>query len=105
MILDLLLREDVNLPEHLLENYMAPIDLHRTLPLAAEQTSMIVYVDYILGVVKNDNRSLIWRVSRAALPTIHSIFLLPESSGHLAGKTQSLGKSRERQHARFDIET
>jgi hypothetical protein len=46
-----------------------------------------VYVDdYVLGVVVNNDRSLILRVSRATLHAIYSIFPPPEISGHVGGK-------------------
>jgi hypothetical protein len=87
-IIDLLLREGVDLPWHPLEKFMAPTDLPRTAPPeSADQTSIGIYVDdYVLAVVENDDRSLIRGVSRATLHAIHSIFPPPEVSGHQGGK-------------------
>jgi hypothetical protein len=89
-IIDLLLREVVELPGHPLEKFMVPADLPRTAPpKSADQTSIGIYVDdCILAVVENEDRSLIRRVSRAMLHAIHSIFSPPEVSGHLAARTQ-----------------
>ena len=65
----MLLREGVDLPEHLLEQVMQSTDLPQTAPPEAEeQTPMGIYVeDYVLGVVENDDRSLTRRVSRETL--------------------------------------
>jgi hypothetical protein len=85
---------------------MKPKDLPRTAPPgSAEQTSMGVYVDdYVLGVVENDERSLIRRVSRVTLHAIHSIFPPPEISGHVGGKNPISRNKLEKGDARFDIE-
>ena len=66
---------------------------------------MGVYVgDYVLGVVENDDRPLICRVSRATLHTIHSVFTPLEVSGHIGGKHPISKKKLEKGDARFDIE-
>jgi hypothetical protein len=87
-IIERLLREGVELPEHPLEKFMEPTDRPRTAPPeSVDHTSVGVYVDdYVLGLVQNDARSLIRRVSRATLHAIHSIFPPPEVSGHVGGK-------------------
>jgi hypothetical protein len=105
-IIDLLLKEEVELPEHPFEDFMIPDDLPRTAPPEApDQTSVGVYVDdYILGVVESNDRSLIRRVSRATLHAIHSIFPPPEVSGHVGGKDPISRKKLEKGDARFDIE-
>jgi hypothetical protein len=106
-IIDLLLREDVDLPEHPLENFMKPTEEPRTTapPGSADQTYVGVYVDdYILGLVENEDRSLIRRVSRATLHAIHAIFPTPERSGHLGGKDPISQKKLDKGDARFDIE-
>jgi hypothetical protein len=105
-IIDRLLREGVDLPEHPLEKFMIPTDSPRTAPPESEeQTSVGVYVDdYVLGVVENDDRTLIRRVSRATLHAIHSIFPPPEVSGHLGGKDPISRKKLEKGDARFDVE-
>ena len=79
-MIDLLLREGVDLPEHPLEEFMKPKDIPKTAPPGSdERTSVGVYVDdYVLGVVANDDSTLIRRVSRATLHAIHSIFPLPK---------------------------
>jgi hypothetical protein len=105
-IIDLLLREDIDLPEHPLEEFMAPKDTPRTAPPgSAAQTSVGVYVDdYVLGVVENADRTLIRRVSRATLHAIHSIFPPPEVSGHIGGKDPISRKKLEKGDARFEVE-
>jgi hypothetical protein len=106
-IIDLLLREEIDLPGHPLEKFMKPKYLPRTAPPgSAEQTSVGIYVDdYILGVVENDERSLIQRVSRAAtLHAIHAVYPPPEISGHVGGKDPISRKKLEKGDARFDIE-
>ena len=74
-LIELLLREGVDLPAHPLEEFIKPKDIPKTAPPGSEErTSVGVYVDdYVLGVVENDDRSLIRRVSRATLHAIHSI--------------------------------
>jgi hypothetical protein len=104
-IVDMLLREKVQLPEHPLEQFLQPHDIPKTAPKGQEHTSVGVYVDdYILAVVESDDRSLIRRVSRATLHAIHSIFPPPESSGHVGGKDPISRKKLEKGDARFDIE-
>jgi hypothetical protein len=106
-IIALPLREGiVDLPGHPLEEFMKPKYVPRTAPPgSAEQTSVGVYVDdYVLGVVENDERSLIQRVSRATLHAIHSIFPPPEISGHVGGKDLISRKKLEKGDARFDVE-
>jgi hypothetical protein len=105
-IIDLLLREGIDLPEHPMEKFMKPNDLPRTAPPeSADQTSVGVYVDdCVLGVVENNDRSLIRRVSRATLHAIHSIFPSPAESGHLGGKDPISQKKLEKGDARFEIE-
>ena len=76
-LIDMLLREGVDLPEHTLEKFMEPQDIPKTTPPEAEERTSVgvYYVDgYVLGVVENDDRSLIRRVSWATLHAIHSIF-------------------------------
>jgi hypothetical protein len=104
-IIDLLLREGTELPEHPFERFMQPIDRPRTSPKGEEHTSIAVYVDdYILGVVENEDRTLIRRVSRATLHAIHSIFPPPDVSGHVGGKDPISRKKLEKGDARFDVE-
>jgi hypothetical protein len=105
-IIDLLLREKVDLPEHPLEKFMEPVDTPKTAPPGAdEHTSVGVYVDdYVLALVENEERTLIRRVSRATLHAIHSIFPPPEVSGHVGGKDPISRKKLEKGDARFDIE-
>jgi hypothetical protein len=104
-IIDLLLRENAELPEHPLETFMQPSDLPRTAPNGEEHTSIGVYVDdYVLGVVENEDRTLIRRVSRATLHAIHSIFPPPEVSGHVGGKDPISRKKLEKGDARFEVE-
>jgi hypothetical protein len=104
-IIDLLLRERIDLPEHPFEKFMAPTDLPKTSPPNEEYTSVGVYVDdFVLGLVENDDRTLLRRVSRATLHAIHSIFPSPEVTGHVGGKDPISRKKLEKGDARFDIE-
>jgi hypothetical protein len=104
-IVDLLLREKVQLPAHPLEKFLEPDDTPKTAPKGQEHTAVSVYVDdFILAVVENEDRSLIRRVSRAALHAIHSIFPPPERSGHVGGKDPVSKKKLEKGDARFEIE-
>jgi hypothetical protein len=67
--------------------------------------SVGVYVDdHVLGVVENDDRTLICRVSRATSHAIHSMFPPPEVSGHTGGKDPISRKKLEKGDARFDVE-
>jgi hypothetical protein len=60
-IIDLLLREQVQLPAHPLETVMAPKETPKTSPPNEEHTSIGVYVDdFVLGLVENN----------VALPTV-----------------------------------
>ena len=85
---------------------MKPKDIPKTVPPGSEERTLVgVYVgDYILGVVENDDRSLIRRVSRATLHAIHSIPPPSEVSGHIGGKDLIPQKRLEKEDARFDIE-
>ena len=85
---------------------MKPKDIPKTAsPGSEERTSVGVYVDdCVLGVVVNDDRTMIRRVSRATLHAIHSIFPPPEVSGHKGGKDPISRKKLEKGDAHFDIE-
>ena len=85
---------------------MKPKDIPKTAPPGSEErTSVGVYVDdYVLGVVENDDRTLIRRVSRATLHATHSIFPPPEVSGHIGGKDPISKKKLGKGDARLDIE-
>jgi hypothetical protein len=61
-----------------------------------------VYVDdYILGVIKDGNRTLVQRVVRAALYGIHSIFPPPRITGHEGGKDPILEKKLAKGDVKF----
>jgi hypothetical protein len=61
-----------------------------------------VYVDdYILGVIKDINCTLVGCVARAALFGIHSIFPLPHITGHTGGKDSITEKKLAKGDARF----
>lgn len=57
--------------------------------------------DYCIAAVENHERTLLKRVSRAALHTIHSIFPPPEVTGHVNGKDSISRKKVERGDVRF----
>jgi hypothetical protein len=104
-VIDFLLKAKVELPEHPLEKFMKPNDTPRTSPAGEEYTSIGVYVDdFVIGVVENEDRTLIQRVSRATLHAIHAIFPPPEVSGHVGGKDPISRKKLEKGDARFDVE-
>jgi hypothetical protein len=105
-IVELLLREDIDSPEHPLEEFMAPKDTPRTAPPgSAAQTSVGACVnDHVLGVVENADGTLIRRASRATLHAIHSTFPPPEVSGHIGGKDPMSRKKLEKGDARFEVE-
>jgi hypothetical protein len=46
----------------------------------------VFVVDFCLGAVESATGSLIRRISRTALHSIHATFLAPEVSGHTGGK-------------------
>ena len=58
--IDLLLREDIDLPEHPLEGSMKPTDMPRTAPPEAEGQTLegACVDDCILGMVESNNTSL-----------------------------------------------
>jgi hypothetical protein len=86
-IIDLLLRERIELLEHPLQKFMAPTEPPKTAPQGQEQASVSVCVDdFVLGPVENDDRTLFRRASRAAPQAVHSVFLPPEASGHSCGE-------------------
>jgi hypothetical protein len=105
-IIELLLRDEIDLPEHPFEQFMTPSEVPKTAPPGAEPyTSIGVFVDdYVLAVVENDDRTLLRRVSRATLHAIHSMFPPPEVSGHTGGKDPISRKKLEKGDARFNIE-
>ena len=84
---------------------MKPKDLPKTEPPGSEERTPVgVYVDdYVLGVVKNNDRTRIRRVSRATLYAIHSVFPPPEFSGQVGGKDPISQKKLEKGTAWFDI--
>ena len=57
--------------------------------------------DYCLAAVENHERTLLKRVSRAALHTIHAIFPPPAVTGHVDGKDSISRKKVERGDVRF----
>jgi hypothetical protein len=60
-IIELLLREEIDMPEHPLEQFMVRADAPKTAPPGDEpHTSIGVHVDdYVLAVVENDERTLL----------------------------------------------
>jgi hypothetical protein len=55
-----------------------------------------------LGVVESKDRTLIKRVARAALHTIHSLFPPPEITGHVGGKDSISKKKCDQGDAQFE---
>lgn len=89
-----------------MEEFMKPTDRPCTAPQGSpDQTLVGVHVDdCVHGLVENDDRSLIRRVSRATLHAIRSMFPPPEMSGHVGGKDPVSQKKLEKGDARFDVE-
>ena len=57
--------------------------------------------DFCLGAVENATGSLLRRISRAALHSIHATFPAPEVSGHTGGKDSISRKKLEKGDARW----
>ena len=77
-IIDILLREGVDLPEYPLKHFMQPTDLPQIAPpKAEEQTSMgICVADYILGCLRHSSSELVdWpqdaRETKQRVPTTY----------------------------------
>jgi hypothetical protein len=107
-IIHWLITEKIPLPPHPMEAYMKPGDSVprcQTTNLTEEYTESLVYVDdFIIALVENANRTLIQRVSRAALFGIHAIFPPPSISGHAGGKDPISQKKLEKGDASFTVE-
>ena len=104
-IIDLLLREGPDPSEHPPNNSWRLQICPQQHLQAEDQTSRGVYMDdYVLGVIENDDWSLIMQVLRATLHIVHPIFLLPESSGYLGGNDPISRKKLEKGDTGIDIE-
>jgi hypothetical protein len=88
-IIEYLVESKWDLPPHPLEEYVLPAKTAWLTPTQRDKQYIIIAVyvnDYILGAIKSKDRTLIKRVARAALHTIHSLFPPPEITGHVGGK-------------------
>uniref|UniRef100_A0A7S4NFY9 Reverse transcriptase domain-containing protein n=1 Tax=Odontella aurita TaxID=265563 RepID=A0A7S4NFY9_9STRA len=105
-IIELLLNAKVELPPQRAEDYMEP-----EIPAKLQKSddgkwrSINVYIDdYCLAAVENATGTLLRRISRSALHTIHSIFPPPDVLGQKGGKDSILQKKLERGDARWETE-
>ena len=57
--------------------------------------------DFCLGAMENANGSLLQRISRAAIHSIHTTFPAPKVSGHTGGKDSISLKKLEKGDARW----
>ena len=92
------------LPPHAMESFMTPAlpARRQSVPLEDEGHMTAVYVDdYILAAVEDASGSLLTRIGRAALHTIHAIFPPPILSGHVDGKDPISQKKLEANDARW----
>jgi hypothetical protein len=102
-VIQLLISNNVDTNAHLLESYMTPAHPAKRQRLGAIEWQMTgVFVDdFCLGAVENATGSLLCRISRAALHSIHATFPAPEVSGHTGGKDSISLKKLEKGDARW----
>lgn len=105
-IIQTLVNDGVELPPHTKEHYMAPERPPKRRKTGPNDfSSLNVYIDdYCLGVVESPDGTLLKRVSRAALHTIHAMFPPPEALGHIGGKDSISQRKLEKGDARWDVE-
>jgi hypothetical protein len=103
-VIQLLLDTNAVLPSHVMDSFMVPAVPARRQSASSEELwhMTAVYVDdYILAAVENSSGSLLSRIGRAALHTIHAIFPPPDRSGHEGGKDPISQKKLEANDARW----
>ena len=102
-VMQSLLEAGIALPPHCADKYMTPaFPAKRQTVQAPEWKMMAVYVDdYILAAVQSADGTLLQRMGRAALHTIHAIFPPPATSGHEGGKDPISQKKLEANDARW----
>jgi hypothetical protein len=87
-VIQVLISKNVDMDAHPLESYMTPARPAKRQRLGATecQKTGVFVNDFCLGAVENATGSLLRRISRAALHSIHATFPAPEVSGHTGGK-------------------
>jgi hypothetical protein len=97
------LSNNVDMEAHPFEKFMNPARPAKRQRLGATEWQMTgVFVDdFCLGAVENATGSLLRRISRAALHSIHATFPAPEVSGHTGGKDSISLKKLEKGDARW----
>ena len=102
-VIQVLISNNVDMDAHPFESYMTPARPAKRQRLGATEWQMTgVFVDdFCLGAVENATGSLLRRISRAALHSIHATFPAPEVSGHTGGKDSISLKKLEKGDARW----
>jgi hypothetical protein len=96
--------QQVQLPPHVMEPFMAP-----TRPAKRQctghpstQATYVFVDDYILAAVEDSSGTHLSSISRAALHGIHAIFPSPTVTGHVNGKDPISQKKLDKGDARWD---
>ena len=102
-VVQVLVSNKVDMDAHPFESYMTPARPAKRQRLGATEWQMTgVFVDdFCLCAVENSTGSLLRRISRAALHSIHATFPAPEVSGHTGGKDSISLKKLEKGDARW----
>ena len=110
-IIDIIIKDDLKLPEHEFEVYMKPEPNKKkrsrtrieAQPKQNREHSANVFVDdFCLAAVENDEQSWLQLVGRAALHAIHNVFPRPEEVHHQNGKNSISEKKLKQGDARWD---
>ena len=85
-VIDKLIKDDTNLPQHSFENLMLPnqetIPSDIPPPTSSDTTLVEVFVDDFIGMTNNTSHTHLTKISRAMIHGVHSVFPPPELSGH-----------------------
>jgi hypothetical protein len=94
--------DGVELPPHCFEQYMHPTTAAKRSKSASPAHAIFVYLDDFTGAaVKDKSGTLLGRITRAALHSIHAVFPSPEITGHIGGKDPISLKKLEQGDARW----
>lgn len=102
-LMQALIDAETKLPPHPLESYMTPTPPYtrQAEDMPDRQMTAVFVDDYCLAAVENHEGTLLNRISRAALHTVHGIFPPPAVTGHTNGKDSISMKKVERGDVRF----
>ncbi|KAI2489626.1 hypothetical protein MHU86_24957 [Fragilaria crotonensis] len=103
-VIQSLLADNEDLPVHAMETFMTPAFPARRQDKndkSVWQMTAVYVDDYILAAVEDASGTLLSRIGRAALHTIHAIFPPPDKSGHIGGKDPISQKKLEAHDARW----